>query len=113
MDLSNVDVAVLSGCETGLGEVEQGEGSFGMQRALQIAGVGATVGSLWTVSDEKTNLLMQRFYTNLWDKKLPKLEALREAQLWLLRTGGDENDPTPKRLSPHYWAAFTLSGDWR
>ena len=113
MDLHNVEVAVLSGCETGLGEALGGEGSFGMQRTLQIAGVGATVCSLWTVSDEKTNLLMQRFYSNLWDKKLPKLQALREAQLWLLRTGGNENAAAPKRLSPHYWAAFTLSGDWR
>ena len=113
MDLSNVEVAVLSGCETGLGEIRDGEGSFGMQRALQVAGVGTTIGSLWTVSDAKTNLLMQRFYANLWDKKLSKLESLREAQLWLLRTGGDEKAVAPKRLSPHYWAAFTLSGDWR
>ncbi len=116
MDLRIVDIAVLSGCETGLGEVLTGEGSFGLQRALQTAGVGATVASLWTVSDEKTNLLMQRFYANLWDKKLTRLEALREAQLWMLNTGGaattDSKSPG-QRTSPHYWAAFSLSGDWR
>ena len=109
MDLRNVDTVVLSGCETGLGELHGGEGAFGMQRALQIAGVRTTVGSLWTVSDEKTNLLMQRFYSNLWDKKLPRLQALREAQLWMLNSASDGR----QRLSPHYWAAFTLSGDWR
>lgn len=114
MDLHNVEVAVLSGCETGLGEALGGEGSFGMQRTLQIAGVGSTVCSLWTVSDAKTNLLMQRFYANLWDEKLPKLEALREAQIWLLNGGNEKSaDGKPQRLSPHYWAAFTLSGDWR
>ncbi len=118
MDLRSVDVAVLSGCETGLGEVHSGEGTFGMQRALQIAGVGATVASLWTVSDEKTNLLMQRFYANLWDKKLTRLDALREAQIWMLNTGGVQTTATAsqspgKRFSPHYWAAFALSGDWR
>ncbi|MCE9553463.1 MAG: CHAT domain-containing protein, partial [Planctomycetes bacterium] len=109
MDLRNVDTVVLSGCETGLGEASGGEGTFGMQRALQIAGVHTTVGSLWTVSDEKTNLLMQRFYNNLWEKKLPRLQALREAQLWMLNSG----TAGQQRLSPHYWAAFTLSGDWR
>jgi CHAT domain-containing protein/tetratricopeptide (TPR) repeat protein len=118
MDLRHVEVVVLSGCETGLGEVQGGEGALGMQRALQIAGVGATVGSLWTVPDDKTSLLMQRFYANLWEKKLPRLAALREAQLWMLRTGGKDSDAVPsgtpaRRLSPHYWAAFTLSGDWR
>jgi CHAT domain-containing protein len=117
MDLRSVDVAVLSGCETGLGEAHAGEGSFGMQRALQMAGVGTTVGSLWTVSDEKTNLLMQRFYRNLWSGNLTKLQALREAQLWMLNTGGREDSPqsasAAKRLSPHYWAGFMLSGDWR
>lgn len=117
MDLRHIEIAVLSGCETGLGQIQPGEGSFGMQRALQIAGVGATVGSLWTVSDEKTNLLMQRFYTNLWDKQLPKLEALRQAQLWLLNSangaGTSATADGSKRLSPHYWAPFVLSGDWR
>lgn len=117
MDLQDVDVVVLSGCETALGQVERGEGAFGMERALQIAGVNTTVGSLWTVSDEKTNLLMQRFYANLWGKKLTKLDALREAQLWMLNGGDRAGKSQPpgagKRISPHYWAAFTLSGKWR
>jgi CHAT domain-containing protein/tetratricopeptide (TPR) repeat protein len=118
MDLRNLDLAVLSGCETGLGQIQPGEGAFGIQRALQMAGVKSTVGSFWTVSDKKTNLLMQRFYSNLWEKKLGKLAALREAQLWMLNTGGESSANSPpgkpiKRTSPHYWAAFTLSGDWR
>ncbi|MCE9548030.1 MAG: CHAT domain-containing protein [Planctomycetia bacterium] len=118
MDLHNVQLCVLSGCETGLGEAQGGEGAFGMQRALQTAGVRATVGSLWTVPDAKTSLLMQRFYSNLWQRKLPRLQALREAQLWMLHTGGvaspaASSTPPDVRLSPHDWGAFTLSGDWR
>jgi CHAT domain-containing protein/tetratricopeptide (TPR) repeat protein len=114
MQLHRVEVVVLSGCETGLGDPHPGDGPFGLQRALQIAGAGSTIGSFWTVSDQKTNLLMQRFYANLWDKNLGKLAALREAQLWMLQTGGEPNaTKPPKRTSPHYWAAFTLSGDWQ
>jgi CHAT domain-containing protein len=63
---------------------------------------------------------MERFYENLWDKKLPPVEALRQAQLWMLRERGPrglaplEGEPqTSQRLPPYYWAAFVLSGDWR
>ncbi len=75
---------------------------------------------------------MVEFYSNLWEKKLPKLEALRQAQLWMLREGeswmlkegltrGMVDVRVPKerlpvedgRLAPYYWAAFSLSGDWR
>ena len=67
-------------------------------------------------------LLMQRFYANLWDRNMPKLAALREAQLWLLsdpahRTLLTAEEQTAlaeqKTLPPRYWAAFVLSGDWR
>jgi CHAT domain-containing protein len=107
LDLRNVEVVVLSGCETGLGQTSSGEGTFGTQRAFEMAGVKTFVGSLWNVPDETTRELMERFYENLWDKKLPKLEALRQAQLAILRGDGT----TPK--APHYWAAFFLSGDWQ
>jgi CHAT domain-containing protein len=122
LDLSDVELAVLSACETGLGEVAGGEGVLGLQRAFQVSGARTTVTSLWKVPDVATQLLMQRFYENLWDKRMPKLEALRQAQLWLMREGGrrgialpkDETDAEdPKRLPPYYWAAFVLSGDWR
>jgi CHAT domain-containing protein len=121
MDLSNVEVAVLSACETGLGEVAGGEGVLGLQRAFQVAGVRTTVTSLWKVPDVATQLLMQRFYENLWDRGMGKLEALRQAQLWLMREGGrrgvsvpgaDSGDE-PRSLPPYYWAGFVLSGDWR
>jgi len=120
LDLSGVEVAVLSACETGLGEVASGEGVLGLQRAFQVAGVRTTITSLWRVPDEATRLLMERFYENVWTKKLGKLQALREAQLWMLKEGRargmklkGETATKSTRLPPYYWAAFVLSGDWR
>jgi CHAT domain-containing protein len=68
---------------------------------------------------------MVRFYDNLWQRKLPKAEALRQAQLWLLRgqqmEAPDERGPERTKvrplgggpLPPYSWAAFVMSGDWR
>jgi len=122
MNLHGVELAVLSACETGLGEVAGGEGVLGLQRAFQVSGTRTVVASLWKVPDSATRDLMERFYENLWDRKMDKLEALRQAQLYVLRGGhekglvvieeGEEPD-RPSRLPPYYWAAFVLSGDWR
>jgi CHAT domain-containing protein len=126
MDLSGVEMVVLSACETGLGEVAGGEGVLGLQRAFQVAGARTTVTSLWKVPDRATSELMRRMYENLWTKGLSRVEALRRAQLSLLREergeAGDpkrgvelpEEDPAVGRgPSPYSWAAFVLSGDWR
>ena len=119
LDLSQVDTVVLSACETGLGQVAGGEGLLGLQRAFQVAGAKTTVASLWKVPDQATATLMQRFYENLWDKKMGKLEALRQAQIWMLRDNGNRGLAIPdhpadaQTLPPYYWAAFVLSGDWR
>jgi CHAT domain-containing protein len=130
LDLHRVDLVVLSACETGLGQVERGEGVRGLQRAFQLAGARTAVTSLWKVSDNATQALMTRFHRNLWasksDAPLGKLAALREAQLWLiqegpkrpelLRGGLHRPDLAPREgrpVSPFYWAAFVLSGDWR
>jgi CHAT domain-containing protein/Tfp pilus assembly protein PilF len=130
MELQRVDLAVLSACETGLGQVHGGEGVLGLQRAFQVAGARTAVTSLWKVDDQATEVLMTRFHQNLWEKKMGKLESLREAQLWLLKEGwkdpqlklrGDVFRPADKEVklkegdpvSPFFWAAFVLSGDWR
>jgi hypothetical protein len=67
---------------------------FGLQRAFGLAGVRTTIASLWKVDDDATQALMVEFYRNLWEKKLGKLESLRQAQLTMLR----EYDPKTKRL---------------
>jgi CHAT domain-containing protein len=130
LDLSGVELAVLSACETGLGEAAGGEGLLGLQRAFQVAGARSVVASLWKVDDDASRQLMEQQYQNLWraDKPLGKLEALRQAQLAMLREGRKRGPgverlvdpealkravPVAGRIPPFYWAAFVLSGDWR
>jgi len=122
LDLRGVDLAVLSACQTGLGQAVGGEGLVSLQRAFQVAGARSVMASLWSVDDEATRRLMERFYENLWQKKMPKLEALRAAQLWMLKEGvargmvredPDPNEGEAPRTPPFYWAAFVLGGDWR
>jgi tetratricopeptide (TPR) repeat protein/CHAT domain-containing protein len=86
LDLRGTEVLVLSACETGLGKLEGGEGVRGLQSAFHLAGARTVVASLWSVSDPATSVLMERFYTNLWaDKPMNRLEALRQAQLFVLK----------------------------
>jgi CHAT domain-containing protein len=128
LPLSGCRLAVLSACETGLGPTAGGEGLLGLQRAFQTAGCRSAVTSLWSVPDGFTHVLMERFYDNLWQKKMSSLEALRQAQLYVLREGRVRHPelmrsprllsmPKPKkkdgRLPPLFWAAWVLSGDWR
>ena len=134
LDLTGMELAVLSACETGLGDVAGGEGVFGLQRAFHVAGCRNVIASLWKVDDVPTLVLMEEFYRNLWEKKLSKREALRQAQLTLYRNPdlvirrakemnvrGIEDDAVPlpapgaalallKRSPPKWWAAFLLSG---
>jgi len=98
------ELVVLSACQTGLGQELGGEGLIGLTRALQYAGARAVVASLWSVDDRRTADLMRRFYVHLKGGK-HKDEALRAAQVEVLK------NPLSRR--PIYWAAFTLSGDWR
>lgn len=104
LDLQGTEMAVLSACETGVGAVQTGDGVQGLRRALVLAGARTQVVSLWKVDDAATAVLMEAFYTYLGDG-VPRGEALQRAKRDIAATPGWEH--------PRYWAAFTLSGDWR
>jgi CHAT domain-containing protein len=94
---------VLSACKTGLGDVTNGEGVYGLRRAFAIAGAESQLMSLWAVNDYKTNKLMVDYYQRL-KNNLGRSEALRQTQLEMLQNPSSEH--------PYYWAAFIPSGDW-
>ncbi|NEQ64862.1 MAG: tetratricopeptide repeat protein [Symploca sp. SIO2D2] len=98
------ELAVLSACDTGSGDIK-GEGVIGLSRSLIAAGVPTIVVSLWKVPDDDTNLLMTEFYTNLYQKKLDKAQAMRQAMLTML------NDDEKGNFNPIAWAAFTVIGE--
>ena len=109
LDLSGVELVVLSACETGLGRAESGEGLIGLRRAFRSAGARTVISSLWSVQDESTGDLMRELHRNLLERGMGRLEALRSAQLWMLRRNRLEHG----RPLPSTWGAFVLSGEWR
>jgi CHAT domain-containing protein len=85
LDLDGCEVAVLSACETGLGRQAGWQGVQGLQRGFHQAGARHVLASLWSVSDPATSVLMEQFYRQLWDNKQSPLQALRQAQLYVLK----------------------------
>jgi CHAT domain-containing protein len=92
LDLHQTEMVVLSACQTGLGRAAGGEGLLGLQRAFQLAGTRTVVATLWSVDDDATEILMRDFYSGLWKSNLPKLRALRQAQLSILYEGAHRLD---------------------
>ena len=103
LDLWGTKLVVLSGCATGIGEVKNGEGVYGLRRALVLAGSESQVMSLWPVWDEETSSLMARYYRRLL-KGEGRGEALRQTQLEMLKDA--------KLRHPHYWGSFIQAGEW-
>lgn len=103
LNLWGTKLVVLSACDTGLGEVKNGEGVYGLRRAFTFAGTESLVMSLWSVSDFVTRELMSNYYKNL-KKGMGRGASLREVQLEMLKKKGREH--------PFYWAAFIHSGEW-
>jgi CHAT domain-containing protein len=122
-DLGGVELMVLSACESSLGADTNREGLLGLQRAFHVAGVRSLISSLWPVNDGATSVLMEEFYTNLWQRKLRPPEALPERVLkrWdeLVAKSPRSLGENPRRLpsggavrrrSPiPWWAGFVLS----
>jgi CHAT domain-containing protein/tetratricopeptide (TPR) repeat protein len=95
------DVVMLSACETAVGRLHQYEGMYGLARAFLFAGARSVGASLWQVSDASTARLMEAFYRE-YARGIPKVEALRRAQVALLRDR--------QYADPYYWSCFVLMG---
>nr|WP_324616244.1 CHAT domain-containing protein [Lusitaniella coriacea] len=127
--LTNVDLVVLSACQTGLGgKFENGEEILGLGYQFQRAGARAAMASLWSVDDGGTQALMNGFYGALQGSGMTKAEALRQAQIALITgdysaVGGErgivavrsrdgiEPEVEEGLSHPYYWAAFILIGN--
>ena len=103
LDLWGTKLVVLSGCDTGIGEVKNGEGVYGLRRALMLAGSETQVLSLWPVLDGEMRNLMTGYYRRLL-KGEGRGEALRQIQLGMLKH--------TKLRHPYYWASFIQAGEW-
>jgi CHAT domain-containing protein len=97
MDLGNTELLTLSACETALGDIEDNEGVFGLQRAFKMAGVKSLLMTLWTVPDKETSEFMIKFYRTLVHDRDPN-EALRKTQAAM-----------KEKYAPYYWAGFVLT----
>jgi CHAT domain-containing protein len=104
LDLYGTQLVVLSACETGLGNVVNGEGVYGLRRAFELAGAESQLMSLWKVDDTGTSQLMSLYYQRLMAGE-GRSAALRDVQLELLHTGAYSH--------PYYWASFIFSGEWQ
>jgi CHAT domain-containing protein len=103
LDLHGTELVVLSACDSGVGDVQNGEGVYGLRRALVLAGAQTQVTSLWKVSDEATRTLMIDYYQRLL-KGEGRSVALLHAQQSMMAN--------PSFSHPYYWASFIPLGNW-
>jgi len=101
----SADLVVLSACQTALGKEVRGEGLVGLTRGFMYAGAPRVIASLWQIDDRASAEFMKRFYGAMLGQKLRPAAALRAAQVSMSKD--------PRWHQPHYWAAFTIQGEWK
>ena len=106
MDFSGTELVVISGCESGLGEIKSGDSIYGLKRSIAVAGARSSLLSLWEVNDEATAAFMETFYSKLKEGE-GRSNALASTQKEF------RNHSFESWRHPYVWAAFQLSGDWR
>ncbi len=111
LNLKGTELVVLSACSTGQGEVRTGEGVYGLQRSLTVAGARSTLLSLWKVDDSATAEFMGRYYQRLKSGE-GRSDALAAVQAEF-RSGKVQSPSGTSWKEPYYWAAWQLVGDWR
>ncbi len=102
LDLSKVDLVTLSACQSGRGQVYDGQGIIGLRSAFLAAGVKTLLMSLWPVDDEATAVLMREFYSEMWVTGKSPREALLSAQ--------NKIQANEKWNAPFYWAGWVIVG---
>jgi len=110
INLEGVDWAVLSACNTGAGEVRDGEGVLGLQRAFRLAGAHSVIMTLWPVDDDMSRRYMHELYSQRFGHNASTAQAVWNASRKLLA----ERRASAAQLSTHpwYWAGFVGSGSW-
>jgi CHAT domain-containing protein/tetratricopeptide (TPR) repeat protein len=106
LNLSGTQLVVLSACETGLGDIRQGEGVYGLRRAFQMAGARTVVSALWSVPDQATAAMMGRLYVSSGKSLAERMREIELNQIEKLRRAGIPDHP-------YHWAGFVAQGDWR
>ena len=109
LDLRDAQWVVLSGCDTGIGQIEVDEGILGLRRAFHIAGAGTLVMSLWAVEDRSAETFMAALYESRFNAGRSTSAAMRAAYRAALAAARREHGEP----HPLYWAPFIASGDWR
>lgn len=99
LNLDRTDLVILSACETGAGEIKNGEGVYGLQRSFLLAGTNSLLMSLWKVDDEATQELMVEFFRQ-WSTTKDKHVAFRNTQLAMMK----------KFNEPYFWGSFVMVG---
>ena len=98
----NIDLLVLSACDTAAGD---NRAVLGLAGLAVKSGARSTIASLWPVKDRTTVILMNSFYENLLKPGTKKAEALRQAQLYIMKNTDFHE--------PFFWSAFVLVGNWQ
>jgi CHAT domain-containing protein len=106
MDLHGTEMVVLSACETGLGDVYQGEGVYGLRRAFQMAGARTVISALWSVPDKETAAIVSELYAATAETIPEKLRRIQLKRIAELRAAQMADHP-------YRWAAFIALGDWQ